>query len=77
MAVLSTLLPSTVAFRGVAALKLKQRELGLRWQRAKAERERIFRITQDLERCSDRQLADLGLSRADIPDVARGTYRRA
>ena len=77
MAVLSALLPSTVAFRGAAALKLKQRELSLKWQRAKMEREQIFRITQDLERCSERQLADLGLSRADIPAVARGTYRRA
>lgn len=74
MAVLSALLPSTVTFRGVAAFKL--RELSRKWQRAKAEREQIFRITQDLERCSDRHLADLGLSRADIPDVARGTYRR-
>ena len=76
MAVLSALLPSTAAFRGVATLKLKQRELRLKWQRAKAEREQIFRITQDLERCSDRHLADIGLSRADIPDVARGTYHR-
>ena len=76
MAVLSALLPSTVAFRGVAALRLKQRQLSLKWQRAKAEREQIFRITQELERCNDRDLADLGLSRADIPDVARGTYRR-
>ena len=76
MTVLSTLLPSTGAFRGVAALKLKQRELSLKWQRAKAEREQVFRITQELERHSDRDLADLGLSRADIPDVARGTYRR-
>ena len=76
MAVLSTLLPNTGAFRGVAALKLKQRELSLKWRRAKAEREQIFRITLELERCSDRDLADLGLSRADIPDVARGTYRR-
>lgn len=74
MAVLSALLPSTVTFRGIAALKL--RELSREWQRAKAEREQIFRITQDLEQCSDRHLADLGLSRADIPDVARGTYRR-
>ena len=76
MAVLSALLPSTVAFRGIAALRLKQRQLSRKWQRAKAEREQIFRITQDLKRCSDRHLADLGLSRADIPDVARGTYRR-
>ncbi len=75
MATLSALLPSTMAFRGVSALKLKQRELSLKWQRAKAERERILRITQELERCDDRHLADLGLSRADIPDVARGTYR--
>ena len=74
MTVLSTLLPSTDTFRGAAALKL--RELSLKWQRAKAEREQIFRITQELDRCSDRDLADLGLSRADIPDVARGTYRR-
>lgn len=76
MATLSALLPSATAFRGVSALKLKQRELSRKWRRAKAEREQIFRITQELERCDDRHLADLGLSRADIPDVARGTYRR-
>ena len=65
-----------MAFRGVTAFKLKQRQISLKRQRAKAEREQIFRITQELDRCSDRHLADLGLTRADIPYVARGRYPR-
>jgi uncharacterized protein YjiS (DUF1127 family) len=53
-----------------------QSQLLLKWQRAKAHRAEVFRITQELAGCTDRQLADLGLYRSDIPAVARGTYRR-
>ena len=77
MAVLSTLLPSTMAFRGLTAFKSKQAELRLKRQRARAQQDEIFRIERELDGCTDRQLADLGLSRSEIPAVARGTYSRA
>lgn len=77
MSTLSTFLPGTIVSRGFAALRTKQDELGLRWQRARAQRAEAFRIMQELADCSDRQLADLGLCRSDIPAVAHGTYRRA
>jgi len=77
MAVLSSFLPSTTASRALTAMKNKQEQLLLNWQRARAHRAEVFRITQELVSCTDRQLADLGLSRSDIPAVAHGTYRRA
>lgn len=77
MATLSTFLPSTMAFRGLTVLWSKQAEHRLNRQRARAQRQEIFRIESELDGCSDRQLADLGLSRSDIHAVARGTYSRA
>jgi len=76
MAVLSTFLPSTMTSRGFTAIRTKQSQLLLMWQRARAHRAEVFRITQELAGCTDRQLADLGLYRSDIPAVAHGTYRR-
>lgn len=49
--------------------------LNLHWQRARARRQETARITRELQDYTDRQLGDLGLSRADIPDVARGMFR--
>ena len=43
------------------------------WNR---QRRTISRITRELNTYSDRQLADLGLSRGDIYDVARGRITR-
>lgn len=77
MNTLSTLLPGTIVSRGFAALRTKQDQLVLNWRRARAQREEEFRITQELADCSNRQLADLGLCRSDIPDVAHGTFRSA
>lgn len=77
MAVLPTLLPSTMAFGGLTVFKSRQAELRLKRQRALAQREEIFKIERELDGCTDRQLADLGLYRSDIPAVARGTYGRA
>ena len=77
MAALSTFVPSTMASRGIAAIRTKQSQLLLQWQRARAHRNEVFRITQELAGCTDRQLADLGLCRSEIPSVANGTYRRA
>jgi uncharacterized protein YjiS (DUF1127 family) len=42
-----------------------------------ARRREIARITRELQAHSDRQLNDLGLARSDIPDVARGRWKRA
>ena len=61
----------------LAAFRIKLDELRLRRQQARSQREEIARITRELSSYSDRQLADLGFSRADIPDVARGFFGRA
>ena len=74
MATLSTFLPSTMASRGFAALRSTQAQLRLKRQRARKQCEEVSRITRELADCTDRQLADLGLCRSDIPAVARGTY---
>ena len=77
MTVLSTLLPSTMAFCSLTAFKRRQAELRLERQRVRAQRNETFRIERELDSCTRRQLADLGLYRSDIPAVARGTYGRA
>ncbi len=41
-----------------------------------AERRRRHRIVTELSHYTDRELADLGFSRADFPAIANGTYRR-
>ena len=41
-----------------------------------AERRKIARITRELNRYSVRDLADMGLTRGDIPAVARGRMPR-
>ena len=52
------------------------RHLAYRWRRSGVQRRKVNRITRELESCTDRELGDLGLTRADIAAVARGTYRR-
>ncbi|HEY0205727.1 MAG TPA: DUF1127 domain-containing protein [Acetobacteraceae bacterium] len=61
--------------RGRASFGTMVHKLGMHWQRARAQRQEIGRITRELQSYTDRQLTDLGMSRADIPDVARGTFR--
>jgi uncharacterized protein YjiS (DUF1127 family) len=41
-----------------------------------AVRRKRAREMRDLYRFSDRELWDVGLSRADLPAIARGRYRR-
>ncbi len=43
-----------------------------RWAEDRAVRHRLER---ELQSHSDRDLAELGMSRSDIPDVIRGTFR--
>jgi uncharacterized protein YjiS (DUF1127 family) len=40
------------------------------------EAQQAHRVASELRRLSDYQLADLGLTRGDIPAVARGDLRR-
>lgn len=61
--------------RGRASVGTLLHQLGMDWQRARARRQEIGRITRELQGYTDRQLTDLGMSRADIPDVAHGTFR--
>lgn len=60
----------------LAAFRTKLGELRLEWQQEKARRQEVARITQELSSYNDRQLADLGFSRTDIPDIARGSLVR-
>ncbi|MBV9748769.1 MAG: hypothetical protein JO157_08135 [Acetobacteraceae bacterium] len=76
MGILPTFEPAA-PFPGRAALKVKRDRLLRRWHRSRARRERIARFTRELQAYTDRELNELGLDRADIPAVARGTYRRA
>lgn len=62
-------------FQSLAGPGTALHHLASRWQRARAQRQEVTRVTRELQGCTDRQLADLGLSRADIPDVACGTFR--
>ena len=66
---------ATAQVRGRASVGTMLQQLGMRWQRARAQDREIARITRELQGYTDRQLVDLGMSRADIPDVARGTFR--
>ena len=66
---------ATTSVRSFAGLGTLLHHLRVHWQRARAQRWEIARITRELQGCTDRQLADLGMSRVDIPDVARGTFR--
>ena len=66
---------STLA-RSIIDLRDYLQRFEQRRQRAKARNQEISRITYELEASTDRQLRDLGISRADIASVANGTYRR-
>ncbi len=50
--------------------------LALRFQAFREASRNRARIRRELMTYTDHQLADLGLSRGDIPAVAAGTYRR-
>ena len=77
MSIQLTLSPRIQSAGLLAAFRIKLGELRLEWQQAKAQRQEIARVEHELSLCSDRQLADLGFSRCDIPDVARGLFNRA
>jgi uncharacterized protein YjiS (DUF1127 family) len=68
---LATGMPEHVAFRGpdVGGLLARIAAAARTWV---ARQQQIDQITRTLNRRSDRQLADMGLTRADIYFVARG-----
>ncbi len=61
--------PDTISFRDVST---GFGRIGV-WL---AERRKIGRLTRELNRYSDRDLGDMGLTRGDIPAVARGRFPR-
>ena len=53
--------------------------LSKRYRRLRAawtERRILARQMEELYRSSDRELWDMGLSRSDLPEIAKGTYQR-
>jgi uncharacterized protein YjiS (DUF1127 family) len=46
------------------------------WRAAWAHRRAHAREMQDLYRCNDRELWDMGLSRSDLMTIENGTFRR-
>lgn len=62
--------------RARAGFKATFHRLALRWQRAWEQRRRVAQHMRELNGYTDRELAELGIDRLDIPAVARGTYRR-
>ena len=66
--------PHIAADAGALLARLRSRfiRLGAEWDR----RRRAMRDLRQLDRCTDRELWDMGLSRSDFPAIIRGTYRR-
>lgn len=61
----------------VPALTLPSlRRLGAAWSEFRASRREQSRIVRELNAYTNRELAELGLFRHDIPAVADGTYQR-
>jgi uncharacterized protein YjiS (DUF1127 family) len=52
-------------------LSMRYRRLLDSW----AQRRAVARQMRELYQSSDRDLADMGLSRSDLPEIAKGTYR--
>lgn len=48
-----------------------------RWRRRVTRRARAAQVWRELDAYTDRELADLGLSRSDIPAIARAAYDAA
>ncbi len=72
---MATMTHDQTASLGVAARQFGA-SLSERFARWNERRRTIARVTHELNTYTDRQLADLGLCRSDIPDVARGRITR-
>ena len=75
MTISSTFTSATAPVRSLAGPGTMLHQFILQRQRARAQRQEVARITRELRAYSDRQLADLGMNRSDIPDVAHGFFR--
>jgi uncharacterized protein YjiS (DUF1127 family) len=64
---------TTNSVRGGTTLWSETMQRVSAWRRQRATRARISR---ELATYTDRELFDLGITRADIPAVINGTYRR-
>ena len=62
--------------RGVARLFAPLVALGRQTAASLEHRREVDRLYRELSHMTDRDLADIGLSRGDICAVAEGTYRR-
>ena len=58
--------------RALASLFMLQQ----RWVVSRLEKRHRKQIVRELSTYNDRELLDLGFSRADFPAIANGTYRR-
>lgn len=47
------------------------------WRQRAVRRARADQVRRELNAYTDRELADLGLSRSDIPGIARAAYDQA
>ncbi len=73
----NALLSSSNPAHRLARLKSGYEHFLYRRRRAQLERRRTARIERELGAYTDRELAELGLARSDIHDVASGAFRRA
>ena len=64
------------AVSGLRALEPRIAVLKAAWQARRAERRERRQIVRELSTYTDRELLDLGFSRADFPAILNGTYRR-
>ena len=74
MAFLSTFVSGAAPGSSITPLRAKLHQLGERWRHAAKQRKQVRQTMRELSAYSDRELADLGLSRADISGVANGTF---
>jgi uncharacterized protein YjiS (DUF1127 family) len=51
-------------------------QMVVEYKQQRVVRAKQNRIATELSRCSDRELAEMGFSRYDIPSIADGTYAR-
>jgi uncharacterized protein YjiS (DUF1127 family) len=51
-------------------------KIAARYEEERSVRADRARIVSELSATSDRELAELGFSRADLPAIANGTYQR-
>ncbi|GAB0113485.1 hypothetical protein [Acidisoma sp. C75] len=69
-------LPTATDFLGFATAFRGLRLLAQNLAERRAERRERLVMARELDTYSDRELGELGFSRADLPAIVAGTYRR-